>query len=261
MKELDMKKVETNKAVLVTGASRGIGRQVALDLKEKGYFILLQGRDEKELIKLESELGQKDSVFLADFSRSESGFELAQKVSLFIQSQGFYLVGLVNNAGYFERALLKNSNLDLWKNLFEVNFFSVVNLTQSLFEELKKSQKASIVNISSSLALKPSMGTGAYGAAKAALVYWSQNLALEWGAMGIRANVICPGIIQTPLHPFYHLPESEKEHKINQLNQLQPLGRIGQPRDISAWISFLISDSSEWTTGAVITVDGGINLK
>ena len=100
----------------------------------------------------------------------------------------------------------------------------------------------------------------AYAATKAALINWTQSLARELGPSGVRANCVCPGIIDTPIHPFHALSPDAKKKVKDQMRELQPLGRIGEADEVAEAIVFLALEKSKWTTGAILNVDGGINL-
>lgn len=111
--------------------------------------------------------------------------------------------------------------------------------------------QGSIVNVSSTLGVRPTAGTGAYSAMKAAQINWAQSLALEGAQHGIRVNCVAAGIVDTPIHP---------PGMIHQMHSAQPLGRVGRPEEIAQSIYFLATEQSAWTTGSVLHVDGGINL-
>lgn len=115
--------------------------------------------------------------------------------------------------------------------------------------------------MASTLGLKPTANTAAYSAIKAAMINWTYSLAQEGGAFNIRANCICPGIVDTPIHSFHSLPADEKEQALKQMTSFQLLSEIGQPEDVAEAAYFLASDLSKWTTASVLSVDGGINKK
>jgi NAD(P)-dependent dehydrogenase (short-subunit alcohol dehydrogenase family) len=143
---------------------------------------------------------------------------------------------------------------------FQVNLFGPIQWTQMVMPLLEKSGHGSIVNVSSTLGLRAGATSGAYSAAKAAMNSWTQSLAIEYGPKKVRVNAICPGIVDTPIHSFHSLPDQDKEKSLQAMAKLQPLGRIGRPEEIAEAIYFLASEQSAWTTGAVLSVDGGINL-
>lgn len=246
--------------VVITGASKGIGRAIAQQLAlDPNQMLLLIGRDATDLQKLCAELPCPSHYFICDFNESQQVTELIAKIRSFV-SQGYLLKGILNNAGIFKPQKSEEQRLDLWTTQFQVNLFSAVQLTEGLIDLLKLASPSWILNIASTLGSKASAGVGAYGASKAAMIHWTQTLAIELGNSGVRANVISPGIVDTPLHGFHHLATDEKEKKVQQMGSLQPLGRIGNPSDIAQAAAYLCSPGASWVTGAVLNIDGGINL-
>jgi NAD(P)-dependent dehydrogenase (short-subunit alcohol dehydrogenase family) len=158
------------------------------------------------------------------------------------------LGGLVNNAGIIERISFAESGDDVWERQFNANLYSAVGLTRGLYSELKLNKGSSVLKVSSTLGLRPIANTVAYSASKAAMVNWTQGLAIEWAADQIRVNCLCPGLVDTPIHAA------------RPPDDVQPLGRLGQPDDVAKAAWFLLSPDSSWTTGAVLRVDGGISL-
>jgi len=246
--------------ILITGASKGIGRSIAKEFDSLGSELLLVGRNYDELKTLQNELKSPSHIFTCDFQINTQVDHLVSQVQAFLTNSGHLLKGIVNNAGIFKPQKSVDCQAELWVTQFQVNLFAAVKLTESLIPHLQNAKPSWILNISSTLANRPSNGVGAYGASKAAMNHWTQTLALELGPLGIRANCICPGIVDTPIHSFHHLPKSEKLAQMQEMSSLQPLGRIGTPKDIAQAAKFLCSDNAEWVTGAIIPVDGGINL-
>ena len=245
--------------IIITGASKGIGRTIAQEFDSFGADLILLGRNQKELSELKAELKSSSHIVTCDFQDTHQIAKCIQDIQN-ILSQGFSLLGIVNNAGIFKPQKSADQATHLWLTQFQVNLFAAVQITEALIPNLQKSNGGWILNISSSLATRPSSGVGAYGASKAAMNHWTQTLAIELGPLGIRANCICPGIVDTPIHSFHHLPEDEKNAQIKKMSTLQPLGRIGEPKDIAKAARFLCSEQSEWVTGTTLVVDGGINL-
>jgi NAD(P)-dependent dehydrogenase (short-subunit alcohol dehydrogenase family) len=260
------------KACLITGASKGIGAAIAQKFSSQGFFVCLTGRDQKSLAKVQSSLAlpNESCTFIVDFLDESQVSSFALSFPSFLKERGLCLISLVNNAGIFCRKPLINENwqqkdwAETWRNQMQVNFFSAVLLTEILIPELKKNaqkfpEQVSIVNVSSTLGFRVMKGVAAYGATKAAMNHWTQSLALELGPE-IRANAICPGLVDTPIHSFHFLEGDEKEKALRSMSGLQPLGRIGKPSEVAEAVWNLASPLSSWTTGALIPVDGGINL-
>lgn len=253
-----MNKIENKrKAVIITGANKGIGKATALYFANKGYFIFLAGRNESELIEVAQECTYGASLLKIDLTKPETMDKYAKHV---FERTDVQIQSLVNNAGTFVRHDFVEGEMTPFREQFEVHVFGTVLWTQKILPLFLKQGFGSIVNVSSTLGLKPTADTSAYSAAKAAMISYTQSIALAYGPKGIRCNVICPGIVDTPIHNFHALPAEQKNKVIESLNPLQPLGRIGKDSDIAKAIYFLASEDSSWTTGSVLSVDGGINL-
>lgn len=254
-----------NQTVLITGASSGIGAEVARRFARASnngtYDLLLFGRNETRLKQVQSEcaLITKSKIEILAFDLTE----IKKHTSAITQKLGALspLTILINNAGLFYRGSLEETDDEVWTTQFQVNLLSAVQLTKILWPTFKKNNKGSIVNISSTLGLRPMVNTGAYSAIKAAMINWTQSLAQEGGRHNIRANCICPGIVDTPIHAFHALAAKEKQEALYKMSQFQLLSEVGQPCDVAESVYFLASDASRWTTGAVLSVDGGITIK
>lgn len=247
------------KAVLITGASSGIGAAAAKLFSQKGYFVYLLGRNEEHLTEVALHCEHGASLLRCDLT-NEAAIDKYTK-HLF-ERPDTDLEVLVNNAGIFERTNHTSDagSIHSWKKQFETNLFGAVRLTEKVLPLFMRKRRGSIVNVASTLGLRPTADTAAYSASKAAMISWTQGLALELGSMQIRVNCVAPGIVDTPIHQFHNLAHEEKQSVLNSLNDLQPLKRIGHVDDIARAIYFLGSEDSSWTTGAVLSVDGGINL-
>ncbi|HEY8271886.1 MAG TPA: SDR family oxidoreductase [Pseudobdellovibrionaceae bacterium] len=246
------------KAVLITGASSGIGQATALEFSRQGYFIYLMGRNKERLEETALRCCAGACLLSCDLKYPA---QVEKRLNEIYENPLYRLEILINNAGVFKTHSMEEGSDEIWTEQFETNLLGPVRLTRLLIPYFKKYQKGSIVNISSTLGLRPSSNTGAYSALKAALINWTQSLAQEAGAYGVRVNCICPGIVDTPIHSFNNLPESQKQKVLEEMAKLQPLGRIGTPEDLAKSVYFIGSELSAWTTGAVLSVDGGIYLQ
>ena len=168
---------------------------------------------------------------------------------------------LINNAGVYTQSSFTKTTPETWIEQFTINLMGPVILTQAIWPIFVKNKKGSVLNISSSLGIKPAPNTSAYSAMKAAMNNWTITLAQEGAAHNIRANVICPGIVDTPIHGFHSMEPAEKNKVKTQLAKLQMLTTIGEPTDIAKAAYFLASDQSKWTTASTLSIDGGIGLK
>jgi NAD(P)-dependent dehydrogenase (short-subunit alcohol dehydrogenase family) len=239
------------KNILVTGASSGIGRQIAITASELGAFVTLVGRD---LQKLNDTLvlmsGQKHKLYSLDLSTPDNIDQLI------LESTPFD--GVVFNAGLANYLPVKFLNEDKINNIFKINFESNVLLTQKLLKKKLINKKGSLVFISSISSKLGVPGTALYSASKAALSSFAKVLASEVAAQGIRSNSICPGIVKTEMTGLAIDVLSESE--VIKSASEYPLG-YGEPNDVAGLVMYLLSDISKWMTGSEIIIDGGFTLK
>lgn len=244
------------KTAIITGAGSGIGAASAKLLDEAGYKVFLVGRDRAKLEKVAASL--RNGEPLPCDVASKDSVEAAARTLLANKSLRIDL--LVNNAGIFATHDVEGGTDELWREQLEVNLLGPVRWVRALWPRWSEQKSGSIVNVSSTLGVRPTANTAAYSASKAALINWTLALAKDGGPRGIRANAVCPGIVDTPIHGFHTLPADQKNVALEQMAALQPLGRIGTSEEIARSVVFLGTEASAWTTGAVLHVDGGINL-
>lgn len=243
------------KSALITGASSGIGAATALEYSRQGYFIYLLGRNPDRLEKVALECSNGASILKCDLTQDQQ----VEKYTKHIEDRkDTHLEVIVNNAGIFEGHDALNDSMEIWLRQFETNLFGAVRLTSKLLPLLSKNGGGWIVNVSSGLGLRPSPDYAAYSAAKAAMISWTKSLAQAVGKNSIRVNCIAPGLVDTPIHGYKN--EEDRLKMMESMKHYQPLGRVGTAEEIARSIYFLGSSKSEWTTGAVLVVDGGINL-
>ena len=252
-------KAAKNETAIITGASSGIGAATAVKLSSEGYDLLLLGRNLENLKKTQGLCKGSGKIEILNFDLKDVA---EQKDILLNTLKKLSAVSLlVNNAGIYKPNNFAETEISVWLEQFQVNLFSAVQLTQIIWPLFIKNKKGSVINISSTLGVKPTSNTGAYSATKAAMNNWTTSLAQEGGAYNIRANSICPGIVDTPIHSFHSEPKETSDAIKNKMAQFQLLDFIGQPSDVAEAVYFLGSDLSRWTTGAVLHIDGGINIK
>jgi NAD(P)-dependent dehydrogenase (short-subunit alcohol dehydrogenase family) len=234
------------KAAIITGAGSGIGRATALQFARNNYHVFLLGRDARKLRITQLECGDATSL-ACDLTQSSEVDTVVKQ----ILSTNKSIECLVNCAGTFTYNTFENTNDEDWIHQFQIHVLGTARITKLLWPSFVKNKRGSIINVSSTLGVRPTAGTSAYSAMKAAQVNLTQTLALEGAPHGIRVNCVAPGIVDTPIHP----PGS-----VLKMQNAQPLGRVGKPEEIAQSIFFLATENSAWTTGAILHVDGGINL-
>ena len=238
----------TGKFILVTGASSGIGRGISVSLAQEGATLILFGRNKK---KLEETLmllpGSEHVVFVADLTDNQALIEVSNRVPS--------LDGLVHSAGIIKRSPLKFMSKESFQNLLDINVVSGSELLRYLNKEGKIKRGASIVLISSVGSDYASLGNIMYMSTKGAVNSMIKGLAFELARKQIRVNGIQPGLVITNLTKQIN----SKELEIQLRNY--PLGRFGNPEDIGAACVYLLSNASDWMTGSLIKLDGGLTLK
>tara|TARA_Y100001936_G_C16071941_1_gene671271 strand:- start:898 stop:1647 length:750 start_codon:yes stop_codon:yes gene_type:complete len=247
-----MSKLLIDKTAVITGASRGIGRGIAVALAENGCNIAFtyksSSKEDKELEKELTGLNVKSKAYRSDASSLEDSNQLVESVVKDFNSIDI----LVNNAGITKDNLLMRMSEEDFDNVIKTNLKSVFNMSSAIQRLFIKQRKGSIINIGSIVGLKGNPGQSNYAASKAGIIGFTKSLALELGSRNIRANVIAPGFIET------EMTENLSENIIENWKNNIPLKRIGKPEDVANACIFLASDLSDYITGQVIQVDGGM---
>jgi NAD(P)-dependent dehydrogenase (short-subunit alcohol dehydrogenase family) len=249
----------TGLSALVTGGGTGIGQAVALVMAEAGVKkITITGRRMAPLVETAHMIKDRGLNCLVDTVTCDitKAPELAELV-LRLKKAGDLDI-LVNNAGLFEGASLPETTDLLWEETMRVNVQAPLGLIRDLLPLLRRSEAASIINISSTLAVKPIPNAVAYNTSKAALIQMTKSLALELGPESIRVNAIMPAIVETPMYRGRFDNEVSYQEGVKAARDLHPLGRMGQPEDIALAVLFLASRASRWMTGVALPVDGGM---
>jgi 3-oxoacyl-[acyl-carrier protein] reductase len=233
------------KTALVTGASRGIGRAIAVELARAGASVVVgyrSGRQEGEA--LAREIGGR--AVQADVSVPEEAARL-------VEDAGDVNI-LVNTAGLTRDGVLARMSDDDWRAVLETNLSSVFYTCRAVTRGMMKRRAGAIVNVSSIVGVHGNWGQTNYAASKAGIIGFTKSLAQELGSRGVRANVVAPGYIQTQLTDV--IPEEAREKMLG----LTPLGRLGEPQDVAGAVRFLCSDDASFITGEVLLVDGGLGM-
>ena len=235
--------------VVISGASSGIGLETARMLASKGAEVCLTARRADPLAAAAKEIGDGAWAWPCDVADPESVVALAAET----KTRWGAVDGLVNNAGVAPMARLDETPNDVWDETFAINVRGPFLLCRELGPMLKEGVSPAVVNVSSTLAERAIQGMAAYNASKAALNQLTRSLALEW-APQVRVNAVMPAVVETPIHATRGMSFEQVEA----MGEMHPMGRVGQPEDVAAMISFLLSDASSWMTGTVIPVDGGM---
>lgn len=244
--------MEEKKTVFVTGASRGIGKEVALKFAENGYDVIINYvSDKTDVEALEKEFKEKgaDTLILkADVSKAD---EVQNVVDKAIEKFGKIDV-LVNNAGITRDNLLMRMSEEEFDKVLEINLKGTFLVTKAVTKYMMKKRSGSIINISSVVGVAGNAGQCNYSASKAGIIGFTKSIAKELASRNIRANAVAPGFIETDMTAV--LSDSVKESIHNQI----PLKRMGSTKEVAELIYFLGSEKSSYITGQVINVDGGM---
>ncbi len=248
-----MEKLLTGKTALITGASKGIGRGIALKLAQSGANIAFTylSSVEKGLAlvqELEAE-GIKAKGYQSDASDFKASEDLIQSVLTDFGSLDI----VVNNAGITKDNLLMRMTEEHFNDVMRINLNSVFNITKACQRPMLKQRKGSIINITSVVGIKGNAGQANYAASKAGIIGFTKSVALELGSRNIRCNAIAPGFIET------EMTDALPPETVKQWRESIPLKRGGTPEDVANAVLFLASDLSSYITGQVISVDGGMN--
>ena len=241
-----------NKVIIVTGASKGIGKEISKELAKKGNTIIANyNKSEKEIKELQQELEKQNikiDIYKADVSNSEEATNL---VKYTIQKYGKIDV-LINNAGISQIKEFTQITDEDWNNMINTNLNSVFYMSQEACHNMIHNKKGCIINISSIWGITGASCEVHYSVSKAGVDALTKALAKELGPSNIRVNSIAPGIINTEMNA--HLSEEEKQN----IEEEIPLEKIGKAIDIERCVEWLIKD--EYTTGQVISINGGWNI-
>lgn len=238
-----------NKIAVITGATAGIGKAIALKFAQKGAYIILIGRDESRGRALVHEIGENNCQFFSvDVSKTQQVKDLTKKILKDYSKVDF----LINNAGITKDNLLLRLTEKEWDEVMEINVKSCYNFCQSLLLSMMKAGYGKIVNISSVVGITGNAGQTNYCASKAAVIGFTKALALEVAKRGICVNCVAPGFIMSQMTNI--LSDEQKENILSRI----PLGRMGTAEEIAHAVAFLCSDESNYITGQVLTIDGGM---
>ena len=240
-----MKENINSKIILVTGASRGIGRAIAEELSKENIVIANYNKSEESAKKLQ-EQNENIDIFKADVSNRA---EVKKMIDYIIEKYGKIDV-LVNNAGIDQEKMFQDITDEDWDNIIKVNFYSVFCTTQETLKYMLEKKNGCIINISSIYGINGGSCATAYSATKAGIDGITKSLAKELGPSNIRVNSVAPGCINTDMNSYL------TEQDWNLIKEETPLGTIGEGIDIAKCVKWLVED--KFTTGQVISINGGI---
>jgi 3-oxoacyl-[acyl-carrier protein] reductase len=242
---------ETNgeKIALVTGASKGIGRAICVELAKSGYRIVVNYMsDEKgavdtlEMVRKAGSDGQIMQFDVSDFDKTQSAVQDILKENGSIDA-------LINNAGITADGLFIMMPRKDWNTVIDISLSGFFNVTRPVLEKMILLKRGAIVSIASIAGLLGNRGQANYSAAKAGLIGASRSVASEVARLGIRVNVVAPGLIETDMI---------KEAPVENIKTLIPMARIGKPQEVARVVRFLCSEDASYITGQVISVNGGM---
>jgi len=244
-----------NKVAIVTGASRGLGKAVAVALSQEGCRVVLAARDVGRGETVAREISEQGGTALFIKTDVSINSEVKNLVASTINEFGKIDI-LINNAGIHQGTNFCEENESMWWDLFRVNVLGSVFTSQAVVPLMMRQRKGKIVNISSKAAVVGEPFHAAYSASKGAVLSLTRALAIELASYNITVNAVCPGPFLTDmLHQAMPDPS-----QLQALASSIPLGRLGTPEDIVGAVIFFASEESDWCTGQALGVDGGLSI-
>ena len=238
------------KVALVTGASGGIGAEIAKTLHSQGAIVVLSGTRRAVLDELAAELGSRAFVAVADLREPAAADALINEA----ESLAGPLDILVNNAGFTRDTLAIRMKDEDWQSVLDVDLTAPFRLSRAALKGMLRRRAGRIISIGSIVGSIGNPGQANYCAAKAGLEAMSKALAQEVGSRGITVNIVAPGFIETAM--THGLTDAHKEKWISGI----PMGRMGKPEEVAAAVAYLASNEAGWVTGATLHINGGMAM-
>ncbi len=242
-----------DKIVMVTGSTRGIGKEIALSFAKEGAVVIILGRNQELADKTRDEflkMGLKAESFVCDVINSQNVVEITNKILDKHKSIDI----LVNNAGITKDNLLLRMSETDWDEVISVNLKGVFNCTKAVSKVMFKAHSGKIINVASIIGMIGNVGQANYAASKAGIIGFTKSIAKELASRNINVNAIAPGYIDTEMKA--QLKESTREEILKNI----PLGRLGKANDVAGICLFLASKEADYITGQTIVVDGGMAI-
>ena len=237
---------------LITGAAKGIGKQIALTLAKNGYDIAINYRTENEELENLKKQIEENNVKCLLVKGDVSNYEDCESfVKETVDNLGSIDV-LVNNAGITKDMLIMRMKKEDFEQVIDINLVGTFNVTKNVVPYMMKARSGNIVNISSVVGISGNAGQTNYSASKAGIIGFTKSLAKEVASRNIRVNAVAPGFIETSMTDV--LKDEIKEEIAKNI----PLKRMGKPEDVANVVKFLVSEDSSYITGQVINIDGGM---
>ena len=243
----------SGKVAIITGGGSGIGKAIAIAFVREGAKVVIAGRDGKKLEAAAAEIGRNCRAVSADVSKASDVEKLVEAAL----GKFHGITVLVNNAAVLLPGTAESLSEEDFDQTFAINVRGLWLLSRAVLPQMRASGGGSIVNIASVLSMVGARNRVAYAASKGAVMAMTKAMALDHAAENIRVNCICPGIVATEMVAKFNLDENARRQR----EAMHPMGRFGQPEEVASTAVFLASDESGWTTGSVITVDGGYSAQ
>ena len=241
-----------NKNAIITWASRGIGKAIAIELAENGCNLFLLSRTKSDLEKVKREILKKHNIKISCYPIDIGNFESVKKVFNEIINEANKIDILINNAGITKDNIIARMSINDWNEVININLTGYFNCCKNIIRHMIKNKDGRIINISSIIGLNGNIGQTNYAASKAGLIGLTKSLSKEVGSRNITVNSVAPGFIKTSMTEI--LDESSKNIFFDSIS----LKRFGNVKDVAHLVSFLASGKANYITGQTINIDGGI---